>query len=76
LVLLRVFFGTKQAITRAWETHTKMTQQQLLSLQYYTARTPRHELLLPAFLQRWCQLRFSYWIKNPWGSMNDLHAPD
>jgi hypothetical protein len=76
LVLLRVFFGTDHAVTRAWEIHTTRTQQQLLSLQYYTARTPRHQLLLPALIQRWCQLRFSYWIERQWGSMNDLAAPD
>ena len=33
LVLLRVFLGTEYAITRAWETHTAATQQELLSLQ-------------------------------------------
>jgi hypothetical protein len=76
VVLLRVFFGTEHSVTRAWETHTTRTQQQLLSLQYYTARTPRHQLLLPALIQRWYQLRISYWIERQWGSMNDLDAPD
>lgn len=76
LVLLRVFLGTEHAVTRAWETHTAATQQQLLSLQYYTARTPRHQLLLPALIQRWCQLRFSYWIERQWGSMNDVAPPN
>jgi hypothetical protein len=75
-VLLRVFLGTEHAVTRAWETHTAATQQQLLSLQYYTARTPRHQLLLPALIQRWCQLRFSYWIERQWGSMNDVAPPN
>jgi hypothetical protein len=76
VVLLKVFFGTDHSVTCAWETHTTSTQQQLLSLQYYTARMPRHQLLLPALIQRWCQLRFSYWMERQWGSMNDLEAPD
>jgi hypothetical protein len=76
VVLLRVFFGTEHSVTHAWESHTASTQQQLLSLQYYTARIPRHQLLLPALIQRWCQLRFSYRIERQLGSMNDLDAPD
>jgi hypothetical protein len=63
VVLLRVFFGTEHSVTRAWEPHTTSTQQQLLSLQYYTAPTSHHQLLLPALIQRWCQLSFSYWIE-------------
>jgi hypothetical protein len=75
LVLLRVFLGTEHAITVAWEVHTTTTQQRLLHLQFYSPRTARHQLLLPGLIQRWCQLRFSYWIERQWGSMNDIAAP-
>jgi hypothetical protein len=76
LVLLRVFLGTTHLVTQAWEGHTVATQQQLLNLQFYTPRTPRHQLLLPALIQRWCQLRFSYWLERQWNSMNDIAPPD
>jgi hypothetical protein len=75
LVLLRVFLGTDHAITVAWEVHTTTTQQRLLHLQFYSPRTARHQLLLPGRIQRWCQLRFSYWIERQWDSMNDIAAP-
>jgi hypothetical protein len=76
LVLLRVFLGTSHGVTQAWETHTVATQQQLLNLQFYTPRTPRHQLLLPALIQRWCQLRFSYWLELQWNGMNNVPPPD
>jgi hypothetical protein len=76
LVLLRVFIGTAHTVTLAWEQHTLSTQQQLLNLQFYTPRTARHQLLLPALIQRWCQLRFSYWLKLQWNSMNDVVPPN
>jgi hypothetical protein len=75
LVLLRVFLGAGHAVTTAWEVHTIATQQQLLNLQFYSPRTPRHQLLLPALIQRWCQLRFSYWLELQWNSMNDVAPP-
>jgi hypothetical protein len=75
LVLLRVFLGTNHRVTQAWEAHTVSTQQQLLNLQFYAPRTPRHQLLLPALIQRWCQLRFSYWLELQWNSMNDVAPP-
>ena len=76
LVLLQVFIGTTHNVTAAWERHTVSTQQQLLNLQFYTPRTARHQLLLPALIQRWCQLRFSYWLELQWNSMNDVVPPN
>jgi hypothetical protein len=76
LVLLRVFIGTGHVVTTAWERHTVATQQQLLNLQFYSPRTPRHQLLLPALIQRWCQLRFSYWLELQWNSLNDVIPPN
>jgi hypothetical protein len=75
LVLLHIFLGTAHVVTTAWEQHTIMTQQQLLNLQFYSPRTPHHQLLLPALIQRWCQLCFSYWLKLQWNSMNDVPPP-
>jgi hypothetical protein len=61
---------------QAWEGHTVATQQQLLNLQFYLPQTPRHQLLLPALIQRWCQLRFSYWLELQWNSMNNVAPPN
>jgi hypothetical protein len=76
LVLLQVFIGTTHNVTAAWERHTVSTQQQLLNLQFYTPRTARHQLLLFALIQRWCQLGFSYWLELQWNSMNDVVPPN
>jgi hypothetical protein len=76
LVLLRVFLGAAHAVTTAWEVHTAATQQQLLNLQFYTPRTARHQLLLPGLIQRWCQLRFSYWLELQWNGMNNVAPPN
>jgi hypothetical protein len=76
LVLLRVFLGATHAVTAAWELHTVATQQQLLNLQFYQPRTARHQLLLPALIQRWCQLRFSYWLELQWNGMNNVAPPN
>jgi hypothetical protein len=29
----------------------------------YSPRMAYHQLLLPALIQQWCQLRFSYWLE-------------
>jgi hypothetical protein len=62
-------------MTNAREQHMVTTQQQLLNLQFYSPRTPRHQLLLPALIQRWCQLHFSYWLELRWNSLNDVVPP-
>jgi hypothetical protein len=48
----------------------------MITLQFYTPRTPRHQLLLPALIQRWAQLRWSYWVDQQWNSMNNVPASD
>jgi hypothetical protein len=75
LVLLNVFLGTTHSNTIAWEQHAIETKRRLITLQFYTPRTPRHQLLLPALIQRWAQLRWSYWVDLQWNSMNDVPAP-
>jgi hypothetical protein len=76
LVLLRVFLGAAHLVTAAWELHTVATQQQLLNLKLYVPWTARHQLLLPALIQRWCQLHFSYWLELQWNGMNDVAEPN
>jgi hypothetical protein len=51
------------------------TKQNLLSLQFYRPKTPMHQLLLPALIQRWTQLRFSYWVERQWHSLNNIAPP-
>jgi hypothetical protein len=75
LVLLNVFLGTAHTNTIAWEQHATETKRRLITLQFYTPRTPRHQLLLPALIQRWAQLRWSYWVDLQWNSMNNVPAP-
>jgi hypothetical protein len=75
LVFLCVFLDTTHLMTQAWEGHTVATQQQLLNLQFYAPRTPHHQLILPALIQRWCQLRFSYWLELQWNGMNNVPPP-
>ena len=60
LVLLNVFLGTVHSNTIAWEQHATETKRRLITLLFYTPRTPCHQLLLPALIQRWAQLRWSY----------------
>jgi hypothetical protein len=62
-MLLRVFLGNIHLVTQGWEAHTIATQQQLLNLQFYSPRMPRHQLLLPALIQRWYQLCFGCWLE-------------
>jgi hypothetical protein len=75
LVLLSVFLGPAHAMTIAWTGHTMETEQNLLSLQLYRPKTPRHQLLLPALIQRWTQLRFSYWVELQRHSLNNIAPP-
>jgi hypothetical protein len=52
------------------------TKQNLLSLQqFYRPNTPRHQLLLPALIQQWTQLRFSYWVERQRHSLNNIAPP-
>jgi hypothetical protein len=76
LVLLKVFLGPGHVVTVAWNDHMMETKSNLLKLQLYTPRTPNHQLLLPALVQRWAQLRFSYWVAQQSNSMNDIPAPE
>jgi hypothetical protein len=54
---LNVFLGTAHTTTLAWNVHTTQMEGRLMSLQFYAPRTARHQMLLPALIQRWNQLR-------------------
>jgi hypothetical protein len=62
LCFLNVFLGTVHTTTLAWNVRTTQMEGRLLSLQLYAPQTPRHQVLLPALIQRWNQLRWSYWV--------------
>jgi hypothetical protein len=63
MALLNVFLGQTHPVTLAWLAHTTTTKNRLVVLQSYKARTPWHEFLLLALVQRWAQLRWSYWLQ-------------
>jgi hypothetical protein len=76
LAFLNVFLGPAHQCTVAWNVLTQETMRRLITLQFYQPRTPRHQLLLPALLQRFAQLRWSYWVSEQWNSLNNVPAPD
>jgi hypothetical protein len=76
LAFLNVFLGTNHQGTLAWTRLTQEMSKRMITLQFYTLRTPRHQLLLPALSQRWAQLRWSYWVGQQWNSMNNVPAPN
>lgn len=76
MALLNVFLGQSHPVALAWAQHTLTTKNRLVVLQSYKARTPRHEFLLPALVQRWAQLRWSYWLQCQQASAGHVPPPD
>ena len=75
LAFLNVFFGQTHAVTMAWGQHTHTTKLRLSMLMSYRPKTPRHAFLLPALIQRWSQLRWSYWLQCQQSSMANEPPP-
>jgi predicted RecA/RadA family phage recombinase len=76
LAFLNVFLGQGHPVSIAWAEHTSTTKNRLVLLQSYKPRTPRHEFLLPALVQRWAQLRWSYWVRCQRSSYAHAPPPD
>jgi hypothetical protein len=76
MALLNVFLGQNHPVALAWAQHTLVTKNRLVVLQSYKARTPRHEFLLPALVQRWAQLRWSYWLQCQMASLTTVPPPN
>jgi hypothetical protein len=75
-IYLHTFYGPDHPVTASWRTFVARSNNEYRSLQYYIARTPRHQFLVPALVQHWCKLKFAYYVEQQWNSYNAITVPD
>jgi hypothetical protein len=75
-IYLHTFYGPAHAVTASWREFVARSNNEYRSLQYYTAKTPRHQLLVPALVQHWCKLKFAYYVEHQWNSDGPVSVPD
>mgnify|MGYP000181859540 CR=1 FL=1 len=73
---LHTFYGAGHPLTDNWRSFVARSSNEYRSLQYYEARTPRHQLLVPALVQHWCKLKFGYFVDMQWSSNAAVRVPD
>ena len=75
-IFLHTFLGAGHAVTLSWRNFVSRSNNEYRTLQFYEARTPRHQLLVPALVQNWCKLKFAYYVNQQWNSYAAVSAPD
>jgi hypothetical protein len=75
-IYLHTFYGPGHAVTTSWRIFADRSNNEYRTLQYYGARTPRHQFLVPALVQHWCKLKFAYYVEHQWTSNGPVSVPD
>jgi len=75
-IFLHTFYGPLHAVTASWRNFVTRSSNEYRSLQYYEAKTPRHQLLVPALVQHWCKLKFAYYVDQQWITDSTVSPPD
>ena len=75
-IYLYTFYGPTHAVTENWRTFVARSNNEYRTLQFYQARTTRHQLLVPAMVQHWCKLKYAYYLDSQWISNSAVLPPD
>jgi hypothetical protein len=75
-IYLHTFYGPGHPVTTSWRNFIARSSNEHRKLQCYVAKTPRHQLLVPAMVQHWCKLRFAYYVESQWNTNAPAHVPN